>query len=66
VTEKIITLARGAEMHQQRRGVKSLVQYASSIQHLVNTTILGTRNHPKQWRLFLGKKKIHIEGIIKQ
>ena len=58
VAEKIITmlLSLGAELYQQQRGVKSLTQYATGVQHLVNTTILGTRTRPKQWRLYLGKK----------
>jgi hypothetical protein len=58
VAVKTITvlLALGAELHQQWRGVKSLTQYATSIQHLVNTTILRTRTRQKQWWLYLGKK----------
>jgi hypothetical protein len=58
VGEKLITvlLALGAELFQRRRGVKSLTQYAQSIQHVVNTRILGTAQRPKQWRLYLGKK----------
>jgi hypothetical protein len=58
VGEKLITvlLALGAELFQRRRGVKSLTQYAQSIQHVVNTRILGTAQRPKQWRLYLKKK----------
>jgi hypothetical protein len=41
----------GAERYQRRRGVKSLKQFASSIQHIVNSRILGTLVRPKQWKV---------------
>ncbi len=58
VGEKILTvlLSLGADLFQRRRRVKSLTNYANGVQHIVNTTCLGTRHRPKQWRLHLGKK----------
>jgi hypothetical protein len=35
----------------QERGVRSLNQFARNINHIVNTRILGTVVHPKQWKV---------------
>ena len=57
VGEKLITvlLAMGAERFQRQRGTKSLKRYVSSIQHLVNTRILGSIARPKQWKVPLNE-----------
>lgn len=53
VGEKLITvlLAMAAEKFQRQRGVKNLGRFAVNIQHIVNTRILGTAAHPKQWKV---------------
>jgi hypothetical protein len=53
VGEKLITilLAMGAERFQRTRGIKSLTRYATGIQHIVNTKVLGTLQRPKQWKV---------------
>jgi hypothetical protein len=55
--EKLITvlLALGADLYQKRH-TRGLLNLASSVQRIVNTRILGTLIHPKQWKMLLGKK----------
>jgi len=49
--EQRILLAMGAERFQRTRGIKSLTRYATGIQHIVNTKVLGTLQRPKQWKV---------------
>ncbi len=53
IEEKLITvlLAMAAVRFHQERGVRSLNQFARNINHIVNTRILGTVVHPKQWKV---------------
>ncbi len=52
IGEKLITviLAMGADRFQRQRGIKSLSRFVTSVQHIVNTKILGTLQRPKQWK----------------
>ncbi len=51
--EKLITvlLAIGASKYQEQQAVATLNAYASSIQDIVNTSMIGTVTRPKQWKV---------------
>jgi hypothetical protein len=53
VGEKLITvlLAIGANRFQEQHAVVTLNAYASSIQDIVNTSMIGTITRPKQWKV---------------
>jgi hypothetical protein len=57
--EKIITirLSIGANKYQRENRTERLDGFVEQIESLVQTRILGTRVHPKQWRLPLNDEK---------
>jgi hypothetical protein len=65
VGEKIITilLARAAEKFQQSGNVRTLTRFASNVQSIVNTQILGTMSRPKQWKLPVSQKNDSITKV---
>jgi hypothetical protein len=62
VGEKIITvlMSIGAAAFQSERRSESLEQYAEQVQHIVQTTILGTLIRPKLWRFPLKDNKKEV------
>jgi hypothetical protein len=65
VGEKIITvlISIGAATFQSERRSESLEQYAEQVQHIVQTTILGTPIRPKLWRFPLKDNKKEVCNV---
>ncbi len=53
VGEKLITvlLSLGAAKFQRQRNIKRLARFASNVQHIINTRVIGTVLRPKQWKV---------------